>query len=215
MAQIIRVKPGVTVNQDGTYPEMRGGRTGELLKSDAHARYQEAAYRGNVFSAVFPAAVAIVAATTATNPWTLSNPPNSGKLLSLLEVTWAITTLNAAAQTTAITWSLAAYSNNLFSGITKTSVVNALVGSNIQPVGIASTIATCVSATPTVIRYLGGEYQDVASAATSLIGWAKDEVAGAVIIAPNSGITVQCNANGGTIGNVSILVGMTWEEIPL
>jgi hypothetical protein len=50
MAQIIRVKPGIITAQDGTYPELRGARKGGLVSQDVGSRFEEATYRGVVFS---------------------------------------------------------------------------------------------------------------------------------------------------------------------
>src|SRR6266550_1523764 len=47
---IIRVRPGVAVANDGTYPEWRGSRKGASGVQDLGGRYEEATYRGVVYS---------------------------------------------------------------------------------------------------------------------------------------------------------------------
>src|SRR5713101_3850258 len=72
---------------DGPQSAIRGGKTGEAIVSDAHGKYYEAVYRGNVFAAANQAAqtYTLFSVTTATG-LILSNPSGSGKNLSLLEV---------------------------------------------------------------------------------------------------------------------------------
>src|SRR5882762_2101705 len=71
---------------DNTPAPLRGTKDGATAIQDAHGKYQEAVYRGNVFVAANNAGSAIpVTLAAASTGLILTNPPTSGKNLVLLE----------------------------------------------------------------------------------------------------------------------------------
>ncbi len=90
-------KVGPQKNADGAPNVGRSGRSGEQMVADAHGRYQEAALRGNVFTASNVAAQAVsVALTTTYTGLCLSNPAGNTKNLVLLAGQYAISVAEAA-----------------------------------------------------------------------------------------------------------------------
>src|SRR6266478_4846506 len=183
MAQIIRVKPGVVTAQDGTYPELRGGRTGELLSSDAHGRYQEAAYRGTLFYAVNSAAQALsLSGTTTYTGLTVANPTASGKNLALLIAYWADTIVETGvgAVILATGTTVAQTAGN------STGPSSTLLGSGAA--SVAKVGASCTyAANPAFLRPLIGIPWITATAQAPV--FAKDEIAGEIIIPPGQQVS--------------------------
>ena len=213
MAQIIRVKPGPVVAQDNSYPELRGGRTGEMMAADTHGRYQEAVYRGNVFSVPFAAAALAAASATAAGAFLLNNPIGSGKNLVLLDCETVVTAFTVVATGTGII--MGALINPTFSALGTPVVPTCnLIGSPNASVARgypSGTYAVLPSVTPPGLRVLGGLYEDLA--ASSFVAYMKDEIAGVVIVAPGNAINIY--GLGGTPADVTIAATITWEEIPL
>ena len=86
---IFRVKTGPQVAQDGTYPELRGSRKGGLVSQDVGSRFEEACYRGTLFStgtSVAALSAATILLTASAQPilgvW---NPLNSPVNLVILQ----------------------------------------------------------------------------------------------------------------------------------
>ena len=210
---IIRVKPGPVVAQDNSYPELRGCRTGEVAAADVHGRYQEASYRGNVFSIAFAAAALAAASATAAGAFLLNNPIGSGKNLAILDVEAVVTAFTATAS--GVAFVVGALINPVFSAL-GTAVVPTcnLIGSANASVARgypSGTYAVLPSVTPPGLRTVGGLYFDLAAGSTPV--YTKDETAGAVIVAPGNAINIF--GLGGTPANVTIAATITWEEISL
>src|SRR5258707_1216574 len=111
---IIRTKVGPIIGQDGSYPEIRGGRKGGMMQQDVGGRYEEAAYRGNVYSSATAGGGVQLAAThlfsTAIGTFTpilaIYNPLTSPVNLAILNAWCTLTAavLATAAQTGAFWW---------------------------------------------------------------------------------------------------------------
>jgi len=216
MAQIIRTKAGVVVAQDGSYPELRGGRTGELMSSDAHGRYQEAAYRGSMFYAVNTAAQALSVASSTYTGLVIQNPLGSGKNLALLEVIFVTNIVDTGVNSVVLGWGgtttagvpIALTTGNS-SGPTGSTT---LIGSNAA--SVAKVGASCTwsvngaAAAPTILRPLIGF--GWITAVSQPLFQIKDEIAGGLIIPP--GIQVGIEAITTAITGFAYF---SWEEISL
>src|SRR5436853_4378461 len=186
---------------DNTPAPLRGTRDGATATQEAHAKYQEAVYRGNVFVASNNAGSAIpTALAAACTGLILTNPPTSGKNLVLLECAVA-STAPAIGQVSTI---VLAYTGSLGTNVVHTTpltITNALLGSPIKSVALADSSATLPSV-PYVVR-----------AITSMTGSAqsaKDLIDGALILAPGSAIATFSL----TVATTAV-THMIWEEIPL
>jgi len=62
----------------------RLGLTSELMTADGHGRYTDPSMKGNVFWGVSTSAITLANGASTSSTFTLYNPLNSGKLLSLL-----------------------------------------------------------------------------------------------------------------------------------
>lgn len=210
---ILRVRPGPVIAGDNSYPEIRGTRKGAMGVQDIGGRYEEAAFRGNVFSGFFASAALAAIGANALSAFSLANPLNSGKILSLIDISMAVTSLTAVASgTAACLCTLPNASQNPTSVGAGNTPVCSLIGSGNQSVAKLYVSGTIVG-TPVAFRTLLNAWQGSTAATYGpAIGFYKDEIAGAILILP--GGFVQINGVGGTPADVSIEASMTWEELP-
>lgn len=209
MAQIIRTKPGPVVAQDGTYPELRGARKGGLVSQDVAGRYEELVYRGNTYTVANTAAQALTLGVAAATGLILTNPLSSKVNLCLLEVCIALQSLPAGAAGLALWANPIAAAQAAYTYTTKITPVNALIGSTNASAAVAGSSITLPVA-PTLVRAIGGGPAATVAASTAFPPFIKDEVAGAIIVAPGCAISLQSVTTA-----ISVIASFTWEEIPL
>jgi hypothetical protein len=203
-------KVGAQNAQDGTTPDTRSGRTGELVTSDAHARYNEATSRGNVFTAqakgvTVVAAMASPIAAGATTLLALYNPASSGKNLVIKKA--GVATISG---TPAGPFYIDALANTGIITQSSVAILCALIGGAAQSIAKAfSNVALTGSSIATTLRVLGGQAAIAAGAGNNSID---EEVAGAIIVAPGSAIALSAHG-AGTSHVVSAY--LTWEEVPV
>ena len=205
---IAEIKTGYLATSDGAVNTARSDKSNALVTVDGHGRYQESVYRGNVFTASLQSSTAVTNLATTATGLILSNPAGSGKNLVLLELLLAQTSTAAASANAAIV--LAANVNpNAAATVHTTSLTvrNALLGSSIGSVGFADSAATLPVA-PVVVRTIW-QPSVSATATTAIPPFIKDEIAGALLVAP--GCTVSLSA----FGAISVIATITWEEIPV
>jgi len=206
----IGIQQGTTGKQVGQVPIASGGEYGELLATELMARYYEQNYRGNVFGVGYAAAALAAPSATAAGSFTLYNPTSSGKNLVLLEITAALTTFTAVA-TTICAIGVYTFANQTPTALTPGNVpLCALVGSGNASVAKTYTAATIVGGNTFPIRQVGN------SGILTAVGFAgdllKDEVAGALILAPGNGFGLAATA---TAADDTIQACYTWAEIPV
>jgi len=210
---IIEGQVGPRIVSDGAETEVRLGRMGCVVTTDAHGRYTENTTRGYVYSA--STAVAGVAPGTAlstTPPLALWNSPGSQVNLCVLwsQLGYVSGTIGAGTvvyayvlqQTTTPTTGteLATVCNNLSAARSRGRVFQ------------GSTLAS----TP-LILYPAHTLQPTLATAPAAGGFApaavsKDEVAGGIVVPPGAVLVMQGVAAAGTAPLV--LMGMAWEEFP-
>lgn len=196
-----RVAQGVAA--DGALDELRLTRQKGLATADAHGRYFDAVDRGNCFFAQLTSACTWGTALTATAvTFTLYNPSGSGRNLVLLETTGTVISQSTAGSVV--------YAVNDIPGqaipatTTALTIRNCKLGQGSSSVARAYSAAT-LPAAPIAVRNF---FSVAATAATGLTPvMLTDEVAGRIILTPNTAVTVQ----GITIVGTGFL-SMMWEE---
>jgi hypothetical protein len=182
----------------------------EWLKSDLLARYAYMNLNGSVFGVGYAAAALAAPSATQAGAFTLYNPSGSGKNLVLLEIPTALTTFTAIATT------VCAIGVYTFSNQTPTTLTGgnaplcALVGAGNLSVAKTYTAATIVGGNTFPIRQVSNMGVLTAVGVADVI--TKDEVAGALIVAPGSGFGLAATA---TAADDTIQVTYTWAELPI
>ena len=201
---IIRVVPGPQTNQDGTYPEWRGGRKGTAGVQDMGGRYEESSYRQVSFIAVCPGPQVLSTTTTTPTTYTglyVGNPSGSGRNFSVLEITVAIASATTAPQAIALAYSpYVTPVQGTSAGPLPTTISSGVT--SVAKVGSSATL----SSGPQVCRALQG------FTATTVVGtgFVKDDVGGAIIVPPGQAIMLVA------VGAASsVVASITWEEINL
>lgn len=203
------IRTGPAVSADGAILPMRGGKSGEASVADAHARYMEAVYRGNVYKVANQAGAASSAGLSATTPvLTLANPAGSGKLGVLIYAGCVFSVAPAAA---AVTY-LAANINPAAAAVTGTvaNPVNALLGTSGAAALKAFTAAT-LPAAPVAIAQLGVQFAGALTVANELVPMGR-WFDGAVILGQGTAISIQTSTASGAAG---MFCDYIWEEIPV
>lgn len=200
---------GVQAVAQGTTPStaVRVTSTGELGNSDVHGRYQEAVLSGNTFTASNTAVQALSLNSATATGLVLSNPLGSGKNLVLLEVCIAVASLPAGQSNFVLT----ANNNPAAAATVHTTPItpkNALLGGS-TGVGLVDSAATLPVA-PTIIRAIGGGCAATIAASTTWTPFIKDEVAGAVVLAPGTTVSLQALTTA-----ISVVASFTWEEVAI
>jgi hypothetical protein len=201
----IQGNQGITGKVVGQNVTFGAGEFTDLMVTELQPRYYENVYKGNVFTATTQGAIAVTNLAAVATGFILSNPAGSGKNLVLLEV---IVAQDLAAAAAIDVVSLAAVINPLATATVHTTplTVNpALIGGAASSVGKADSSAT-LGATPVLVRTMFANSIS-ATATTSTAPYVKDEIAGALCIAP--GCAVALNAASAT----SFQTTVTWVEI--
>lgn len=222
---LAEVRVGPLTAKDGAVNPARGDQTGATVTSDAHGRFQEAALRGNLFSAGMTlTSISNATFTTGTLGSTCTpivgvwNPTNSGKNLVVLQVrlqmiTTAITTPTGPG---GLVWATAVGQSAISTGITPLNRLS-LAASGAVGKGYANTALTGLSGNLTV--------QEAAGLTTFIINASTAETAAGYYTVSAGGLD---NIDGGIIvppGGVLALLGTTtpvaisatssilWEEV--
>jgi hypothetical protein len=202
-----QVGPSAAWSGDGSNIEFRQDKTGSIVASEFLPRYAEAAYRGQLFFAAVQAATAVTNLATTATGFILSNPAGSGKNLWIVDICVQQAVAAAAAIDSVV---LAANVNPVAATTVHTTPLTvraSLLGSANAAAGLADSAATLPVA-PVVIRSLYAPSIS-ATATTSTAPYVKDEVAGAIGIAP--GCTISLSATTA----ISVFASMTWLELPI
>ncbi len=200
----LQSRTGPIYSADGSIPELRSGKNGELIIGQAHAKYFEAVSRGNVFIASHAVAGAAPGtAFTTTAFFSLWNPVSSGKNLVILK-----TSLGYVSGTLGV--GNIAYGNSLNTAIpasgTAITIVPALVGGSASSVASAGTGHTVVA--PTIIRPAFNIVTAVGAGAYV------DYVDGEIIVAPGATLAIHASAMGAG-SSPKMMVSVTFEEVPV
>lgn len=196
------VGPSTSV-ADGSPANQRMGRDRTQIVQDGHARYQEAVYRGNVFFAATQAAITFSTSLTTTTVvgFVLSNPPNSGHSLSIIQCEVVPSGTTQVVGLYAI--SVQPFSSTAVAHTTALTVNPAYVGSTATAVGKADSGATLATA-PAVYKILAST---TTTNPSQIITPLTTDIAGLIVLQPGTAAAVMANAA------VTAFVSMAWEEI--
>lgn len=204
---LIQGQAGPQIASDGSNPNIRQSKDASLVTQDAHGRYQEAVYRGNVFFANATTAQALTTlATTSQTGLVLMNPPGSGKNAVLLQVEWAPTVVPGTAPSTVIL-AVQTYSASITKP-TQGNVLNAFVGGPLTTVCYATTSGQLQS-TPLAAKMVAA-YQITTATQAGYLTPVEYDIGGGIILQPGTAVCLTAVANVAT-GLASFL----WEEIPV
>ena len=204
----LTLQPGEpATSSNGTLPA-RGGTMGDMVVSQLHGRYYEQALNGHLFYA--QTAVTGVAPGTAistTGAYTLYNPIGSGYNLVVLEgmMGYVSGTIGAGV----VDW--VAHVNPAAAAPTGTAIVatNALLGGS---AGVARPLTTSTVVAGTPIRPFCSLGASLAT--TAVQPWhVRDDVGGAIIVAPGCAVDLHATAAGGT--SPLVVFGVLWEEVAI
>lgn len=200
-------RTGPIISAEGAVNPARTSKTGALVTLDAHGRYQEAVVRGNVFLAANTATQALSLNSGTATGLILTNPAGSTKNLILLEVCVALASLPAGQSNLILTGN-----NNPAAAIvthtTPLTVRNALMGSGLGAVGLADSAATIPNAN--IMRIIGGGTAATVATSTAFPPFIRDEIAGLIVLAPGTCISLQCLTTA-----ITVVASMAWEEVSL
>lgn len=210
---------GEQVVSEGANAILRADRLGGIVGSDNAGRYYEYARKGRLYHSSLQAGGAwgttLITTTTAAGCISLSNPASSQVNLAVLQV---IATPSAVEVTTALEGYYLAY---YFSAAAVTSgtaqlVWNGLLTPQQGVVGTAGVGLTYLSATVIAGKIIRVHPFSAVSLATATLSTgygvsAVDLVDGAIVLAPNTSISM---AGVGTTA-ISGIQSMTWAEIPI
>lgn len=190
-------------------PPASGMGDGTMRVGDAHGKYVEAVYRGNVWigSNLGGTPVTTQAGLSATTPaLTLFNPADSKVNLFLLNVGIGIAAAPAAACALFLAYNVPNLAGVPTAPVTTTTanVINAKLGSAGAPVGQCYRVST-LSAAPLLLAPLGGTTGAAAIGGVPL--WF--DLGGIVCISPGYAVSVQ------TSSAASLTGAFVWEELPI
>lgn len=193
---------------DGVLTDPFLGPQSQLMVQDWAPRYAEMARRGVLFNASNQTGTALTALASTQTGFALINPLGSGKNLAVCEIAVAQTSTAAAAANAAVLLGacITPLALSTYTLTTPLTINNALIG------GQASSVARVIAggtlgSTPVAVRAIW-QPSVSATATTSIPPFIKDEVAGAVVVAPGCSVVVVA------LSALSAVVSMTWAELP-
>lgn len=185
----------------------------ELVASELLPRYGYLVLAGKVFSVGNTAFAALAAPGTGVTGLTLFNPPNSGVNGILLDWETAFTPVTLA--TVAVTAVISGVQQlTTPTGTTPLTATPALVGIGTTP-QIKPFSAATIAAAGNILRIVGNWQSTVlttSGGATASSGPVKDEIGGAIVIAPGSLVYL---GGLGTVADATVAASATWAELPI
>jgi len=179
---------------------------GELGVSEVLPRYGALAWSGLCYYAANTAAVTLSVASGTFTGLAVANPANSGKNLMIIDAICALAAAIPGVTTPCIGYAATvALTTGSSTGPKGLPVLVGTSGASVANVGASATLG----AAPTVLRPLiGGQWVT----GTTGVGnfYAKDEVAGAIIIPPGQLICIQA-----LVGALGVVGAITWAELPI
>lgn len=210
---------GELAGQDGAIQPIRLGRKGAVVTQDAHAKYQEAIMRGNVYSLSVAAGAptAYTGAAAGTPLLAIFNATGSGKALVALAITVGMSTVPVITTASAAT-PVEAYlgTPGVIGTGTTTNPTNMLTGSATGSVakGYSNTVLT--GQTNALNLVLGGiTTLGAVSNATvevgAIIPQSFVDLGGSLVIIPGNLGAIGCRT---VPTSLAVDVSILWEEVP-
>lgn len=203
------VGPQAPNAQDGAPINPYFGRMGQTVVQDLLPRYLEASYRGFTYCGANQASQAVSNLSTTATGLILINPLGSGKALWLIDLILAeASAIGSAVPAVTLAANVAPVVLTSYTLTTPLTVQPTLVGAQSTSVARLLSAAT-LPATPVILRSIWGAL-DFGTVPTtgSPNPYIKDEIAGAVGIAPGCSVSLSATAA------VSVIASITWLELP-
>lgn len=218
---LIQGQVGQTAALDGTQTNLRQGRTGEIILSQAHGRYYEQTSRGQLFTLTLSATTSGIAAgnllnaaAAASTNFAIWNPIGSGFNLSITKVMVGL--ISGTLATGPLYHAVIQTSNPTINTVSTNGVAyNNLVGGKspvARYVAVAAGTALTGGSAPVVLRTMNLTFSAAAFAAAAGASTLADLPDGDLIIPPGYGWVPQFSAAGTSVLNS---YSVTWEEIPI
>lgn len=204
---LAEIRTGPVVSTDSAVNPCRSDKTGALVITDAHGKYQEAVLRGQVFVAANTAVQALSLNSTTATGLILSNPAGSQRNLVILRIQAALASLPAGQSSLILTGN----TNPIATATVHTTplvVQNCLVGSQIKGVGLADSAATLPNAT--IIKVIPAGTAATVAASTAFPPLVDLIIDGMIILTPGTSISLQCLTTA-----ISVVASMEWEELAI
>lgn len=208
----IEGRVGIQQAQDGASTTVRMERTGGLVKSDAHGRYNEAVRIGNVYTltAANATPTAYVGAGNTGVPFiAIYNPVGSGKNCVLLQA-------GIASRTTPTT-STVLTGFDIWGGVSAATTGTRVVATNMYTLQTSGSItygvvntATTGSTSLSLVMPLGTHYW--ATAASGILNPLWVDIAGSIICPPGCMVALGATI---VITTATYDATLMWEEVPI
>ena len=207
---------GAAKRADGDKPALRQGYSGEVMTGAMNGFFAEQVSRGNgyVFSSAL-AGVALIAATTSANKMLIVNPPNSGRVLTLIQTRFGRTAVGTPLEGSVVYNKGLARSISISSGagndiVSYTAVAAVNLRSDLgDNSGMLFAPATSVVTTAPSLWAAAGLAQTADNGATTVMGphmeQARDDIWGALQLYPGTYFTVGAAVSISTTYTVSVL----------
>ena len=222
----IEGKVGPGVSTDGSAPTARLGKDNSVVTQDSHARFQEAAIRGNLYSGgMTVTSISAATFTTATLGATgtpilgVYNPAGSGKNLVILQakiqLLYTVLTMTPPG---AFMWASSLGNGAVSTGTTPfnlgTGVAAGSVAKDMCGVAMTGQTNALVVRTASGLGTMGTNISTVQTAAgfQPYMPAMVDNVDGAIIVPPGGILALLCTTTPVAISAAS---SITWEEVPL
>lgn len=218
---LIQGQVGQLTALDGVQNNLRQGRTGEIILSQAHGRYYEQTSRGQLFTLTLSATTTGIAAgnllgaaAAASTNFAIWNPIGSGFNLSITKC--MIGLISGTLATGPLYHAVIQTSNPTINTVSTNGVAyNNLVGGKspvARYVAVAAGTALTGGSAPVVLRTMNLTFSAAAFAAPAGANTLADLPDGDLIIPPGYGWVPQFSAAGTSVLNS---YSVTWEEIPI
>lgn len=221
-------KVGPQTVSDGSTNVIRTGKTGEVIVSDAHARFQEAALRGNLYSGgMTTTSISNVTFTTGTVDATctpiigLWNPTGSGKNLVVLQARLqCVITAATATGGGSFVWATSLNNTSISTGITPLNRATLAASGSVAKV-YANTALTGLTTSLSIREAsalqggTNGNYSMVGTAVGFAVSGGSatiDHIDGAIIVPPGGVLALLCTTTPVAISAASSIL---WEEVLL
>ena len=220
---LIQGQVGTAIGQDGAQNNLRQARTSELIVSQNHGRYYEAASRGNLFNLTLSAATTgvsagnlVAAAANAATQFAIWNPLGSGFNMSILKTHIGIISGTIVGGPIFHGVFVLGNPTNATTFDAGRGAQNSLIGGRqpvIRYINTAASSGTTITGgtTPLIhkpmnLQYSAGTYAALAGSVMM------DLVDGDIVIPPGYG-WLPLFATAGT--SVLFSASCTWEEVPI
>lgn len=224
---LAEVRTGTLISSDAAVNPARSDKTGSLVITDGHGRFQEAALRNGLFSVgMTVTSISNVSFTTGTLGATgtpiigIWNPVGSGKNAVILQARLQLitTALSTPTGPGCLMWCTAVQQSAISTGITPLSRLS-LIASGSVCKGYANTALTGLSGNLTVQEAAGfSTFVINATAAETAAGFLTagaggvDNIDGAFIVPPGGVLALLCTTTPVVISAASSIL---WEEVTI